>query len=236
MMMMQADQDRQHDARVRGKLGELVADRLRQAILSGKLAPGQGLPEKLLATEMDVSRGPVRQALEQLEREGLVITPRNHTAYVARLSPNDVEEISSLRLALFRMAVPLAVRNATAEELARMKAVANEMLARQKAGAAPLQLVDLHRRLSGIIYEATHHRRLMECLALLQPQLDMLFLNHLVADPQFCQRAGEYHMGFIDLIVQRDEAAALREVERSFVLSNERIISAYHKDALSAQN
>ena len=51
-----------------------VADRLRNAILSGKLRPGTGLVETALAEQMNVSRAPIREAIQILENDGLVET------------------------------------------------------------------------------------------------------------------------------------------------------------------
>src|SRR5512147_2302861 len=82
-----------------------VADRLREAILQGRFRPGERLREAELATMLEVSRGPVREALTRLEHEGLVTTRRNRGATVSRLSKEDEEEVRSLRLTLERLAV-----------------------------------------------------------------------------------------------------------------------------------
>src|SRR6476469_10949085 len=99
---------------VKRSLADDVVDRLRDAIFHGSFKPGEALREEQLAAMLDVSRGPVREALVQLEREGLVIVRRHRGATVARLSRRDLEEVYSLRLALERLAVQRAVRHATA--------------------------------------------------------------------------------------------------------------------------
>src|ERR1700722_17271043 len=67
-------------------LSDEVVDRLRDSILRGHFAPGDRLREEQLADALGVSRGPIRNALVQLEREGLVQRRRNRGAIVARLS------------------------------------------------------------------------------------------------------------------------------------------------------
>ena len=67
-------------------LADDIVIRLREAIASGKLAPGERLQEQLIAETLGVSRGPVREALVLLEREGLVVRNHNKGAFVARLS------------------------------------------------------------------------------------------------------------------------------------------------------
>src|SRR5437773_3057464 len=98
---------------VKRSLADDVADRLRDAIFQGSFKPGEPLREEQLAAMLDVSRGPVREALVQLEREGLVLVRRHRGATVARLSRGDLEEVYSLRLALERLAMQRAVRYAT---------------------------------------------------------------------------------------------------------------------------
>src|SRR5690349_18923555 len=67
-------------------LADDIVDRLREAIFSGQLAPNERLREETLAEFLRVSRGPIREALGQLEREGLVIKEPNRGARVARVS------------------------------------------------------------------------------------------------------------------------------------------------------
>src|SRR5947207_7179212 len=83
-----------------GPLAVAIRARRREAILRGDFAPGERLREVEIAARHDVSRGPVREALLQLEQEGLVILRRNRGAVVARMSRADLEEVYSLRLAL----------------------------------------------------------------------------------------------------------------------------------------
>src|ERR1700682_5240471 len=91
-------------------LAEDIVDRLREAIYSGQLPPNKRLREEVLASFLGLSRGPVREALAQLEREGLVIRQPNRGATVARLSLEDLEEVYSLRLALEQLAVREVIR------------------------------------------------------------------------------------------------------------------------------
>src|SRR5262245_56805154 len=88
---------------VKRSLADDVVDRLRDAIFRGRFKPGEPLREEQLAAMLDVSRGPVREALVQLEREGLVLVRRHRGATVARLSRGDLEDVYSLRLALERL-------------------------------------------------------------------------------------------------------------------------------------
>src|SRR4029453_12960627 len=90
-----------------------VVDRLRKAILHGELEEGASLPEALTATKLGVSRVPVREALVELERQGLVEFDRNGRACVRTFTAEDGTEIISLRAALQRMAARLAAAKLT---------------------------------------------------------------------------------------------------------------------------
>ena len=89
---------------VKRSLADEVADRLRDAIMHGKLAPEEPLREAVLSDLMGVSRGPVREALAILEREGLVLTAPTGRTTVARLSHEELDDVVSLRKVLERLA------------------------------------------------------------------------------------------------------------------------------------
>lgn len=88
---------------------DLVADRLREAILDGTLRPGDRLVETDLAERFAVSRGPVREAIRLLAPEGLVVLRRNRGAVVASPTFDDVLEVYAARLTLGVLALRHAV-------------------------------------------------------------------------------------------------------------------------------
>ena len=81
---------------------------LRAEIVTGRLPPGEALPEARIGELLGVSRAPVREALTLLEREGLVTFDRRGTAHVCVLRPDDVKELGLMRLALEPVAARLA--------------------------------------------------------------------------------------------------------------------------------
>jgi len=198
----------------RYSLADEVGERLRQAILSGQLAPGQKLRENVLAESMGVSRGPIREALRRLEREGLVISRHNRSAFVARLSRQDLDEVYSLRLVLERLAVQLAIRNATEEELAEMQATIDTMAAYIKRGITEQEAAGLDMRFHDALYRASHHRRLQDSWETLRPQVHILLLSRNVASPDFRDQAVGGHQEILDAIRSGDEARATAIIEQ----------------------
>lgn len=87
-----------------GLIQHAVAE-LREAITSGRLRPGDRLIEQDLAAQMQLSRGPVRQALRELSHEGLVTLRPNRGAVVSSVSAEDVLEVYALRAALGSLAL-----------------------------------------------------------------------------------------------------------------------------------
>ncbi len=84
---------------------------IRTAILEGKLAPGERITELGLCREMEVSQGIVREALQQLEFEGLVVRTPKHGTFVTDFGVDDITEIYHFRMECEGFAVELAKRN-----------------------------------------------------------------------------------------------------------------------------
>jgi DNA-binding GntR family transcriptional regulator len=100
-----------------------VLERLRRAILTGGLAEGAPLPEAQTAAKLGVSRVPVREALIELERQGLVEFDAHGRACVRPFTDQDFLEILSLRAALQTMAARLAASKLTDADVERLEAV-----------------------------------------------------------------------------------------------------------------
>jgi DNA-binding GntR family transcriptional regulator len=91
--------------------GEQIAKQLGQDILEGRYAPGQRIGEQAVAEMFALSRGPVRDALRILERQGLVEIRPRRGAFVVELALNDVADIFNVRCALLSLAVRYLARN-----------------------------------------------------------------------------------------------------------------------------
>ena len=91
-----------------------VANRLRSAILSGRLRPGAGLVETTLAAQLNVSRAPIREAIQILENDGLVETIAYKGKRVKPLTAREVAETYSLREVFEVMAVRRILANGAA--------------------------------------------------------------------------------------------------------------------------
>ena len=104
-----------------------VVESLRAAITSGRLAPGQRLVEKDLCQLLGVSRPSVREALRELESEGLISSVPNRGPVVTELSAEDAASIYQVRGALEALAAKLFAQNATDEEIEALVAVTDKL-------------------------------------------------------------------------------------------------------------
>ena len=95
----------------RSSTAEQIADRIREAIVLGRLRPNDRLIEQDLSSTFDVSRGPVREAIRLLASEGVVVLRKNRGAVVASPTLDDVLEVYALRLALGQTALELVAQS-----------------------------------------------------------------------------------------------------------------------------
>lgn len=100
-----------------------IRDELRNDILSGQIVPGTRLRQEALAERFNASRIPVREALRQLEMEGLVKTQLNRGAVVAAPSIDDICDLLDIRIALECRAAKLAVPKMTQADIKHLEQI-----------------------------------------------------------------------------------------------------------------
>ena len=189
---------------------ERVAERLREDIRSGRLAPGQRLVEAELTRRHEVSRGPVREALARLQSEGLVTIEPNRGASVRRMDRQELKDLFWLRARLSGDAAALAAKRvaggegetAMREELARQHAL-------RGAGLAPyteanVRFHELIDRLSGNAALATVLRNLETHAG--------VFLH--LASAGDTERLLDQHIAIAEAILAGDSRRAARESRR----------------------
>jgi DNA-binding GntR family transcriptional regulator len=109
---------------------------LRDAIEDGRLRPGERLVLSRLIAELGMSPTPIREALRLLQAQGLAAYSAHHGMVVAEYAPDDVAEVSRIRVELEPLAVALAVERASADDLAEMRA-AHDALKAAHEGRTP---------------------------------------------------------------------------------------------------
>lgn len=102
------------------QLWEAVSDQLRDEILDGRLGAGSRLVETELAARFGVSRGPIRDALQELSRAGLAVDLPRRGTFVSSLTERDLSDVYVIRRAIEEAAVRLTVERATDADVAAM--------------------------------------------------------------------------------------------------------------------
>ena len=108
-------------------LAEQVYQHLRQQILGNAFPPNAALPEKTLASQLNVSRVPVREALHKLAADGLVTLKPRQGAFVSSLSPRQFLDAYRVREALEDLAIRLSLPNLSHDDLAELGRLQGEM-------------------------------------------------------------------------------------------------------------
>src|SRR5574337_644008 len=107
----------------RQSLTSAVAEKLREQIIRGEIPEGAQLRQDAIANQYQVSRIPVREALRQLDAEGLITIVPNRGAVVPSLSGRDVEELFTIRALLEPEVLKVSIPELAAEDLARAEAI-----------------------------------------------------------------------------------------------------------------
>lgn len=140
-----------------------VFHKIREDILSGLYQEHEELKEVAISEEMGVSRTPVREALRQLELEGLVQIIPNKGAYVTGITEKDVKDIYMIRSLLEGLCAKWACKHITKEQMDEMEE--NVYLAKFHAEKGHLeQLAELDNRFHDIMYEACDSKMLEHTL------------------------------------------------------------------------
>lgn len=147
-------------------LGGRVFQRIREDILNGKYQEHDELREAALGKELGVSRTPVREALRQLELEGLVTIVPNRGAYVTGISQKDIWDIYRLRSLLEGLCARWAVEHITEEQLDELEEVIllSEFQLKKGSGFSAEQVTSLDGRFHAVLYEASGSRILSHVL------------------------------------------------------------------------
>ena len=147
-----------------GTLRGKVFSQIQNDILNGLYQPGENLIETKLSEEMGVSRTPIREAIRQLELEGLVQSIPNKGAIVKGISAKDIEDIYTIRMLIEGLAARWAAEKITPEELEELKeAVELEEFYTVKNDISHLLRSDS--RFHDIIYKACKSKPLMHTLS-----------------------------------------------------------------------
>jgi DNA-binding GntR family transcriptional regulator len=191
----------------RQSLTSAVADKLRDQIIRGEIAEGTQLRQDAIAAQYQVSRIPVREALRQLDAEGLIAIVPNRGAVVPALSPDDIEELFSIRALLEPEVLKLSVPHLTNEDFSEADAVLRKYVNELRRDDHVSAWGRLNWRFHSILYSRANQPRFMAIIRNVNNSGErytrlQLYLTHGM------KRANEEHHQILELCRKRDAAAA----------------------------
>lgn len=202
------------DRSLRGR----VFQKLREDILSGVYKERDELREITIGETLGVSRTPVREALRQLELEGLVMIVPNRGAYVTGITQKDVHDIYKIRSMLEGLCVHWATEHITEKQIEELEEIIllSEYHLRKKGNEQAEQVSELDGKFHKVLYEASDSRILEHVLSDFHKYVQMARTMSVGAKER-AERSIEEHRAILEAIKQKDAGRAER-------LANEHIM------------
>jgi DNA-binding GntR family transcriptional regulator len=212
---------------------ETVYDALKQAILSGDLAPGATLREEELARRYQVSRTPVREALSRLESEALAERYQGSGLVVSELGTDDIVDLYVLREALEGLAARLAASRRTEIDLARLE-VLQGLSERGMQEHDLARVSQLNSEFHFLIWRIAGNRPLSRAINGVHQSVQRFHENTL-GYPGRLEQSVREHAALLEAVRQRDHVAAEQiAVEHVRQVRNVRIALSLEHEALGA--
>ncbi|MEV7662034.1 GntR family transcriptional regulator [Paenarthrobacter sp. NPDC089316] len=194
---------------------QLIADQLRELIVQGAFSPGQQVNESALASQLSTSRGPLREALQRLCQEGILVSKRNRGVFVLELSAEDIREIYAVR-----EAVELAAANTlldskpdqVTDTCRELKGIIRNM-AKQVAASDWQAIARLDMQFHTAFVSGTGNTRLIRIYETLAAESRMCILSLEVAYPRIDALVQEHQM-ILDLLEARDRNGLQEAIKR----------------------
>ncbi|HHW48099.1 MAG TPA: GntR family transcriptional regulator [Clostridiaceae bacterium] len=198
-------------------LTDRIFKQIENDILYGKYQPGDSLIETKLSRELNVSRTPIREALRQLEREGLVQSIPNKGVIVKGISVQDIEDIYTIRMMIEGLAARWAAEKITEKEIEELKEVVDlEEFYTTKND--PSHLLKFDSRFHEILFRASKSKPLMHMLSMFHHYIQRA-RNISLSTPERAQKVLEEHKAILKALMERD-------AEKAEKLTNEHIKNA----------
>ena len=175
---------------------------IKQAIISYEVKPGEPLAEEQIANKLGVSCTPVREAIKELRKEGLVKIIHRKGAFVAEISSKDVEEIFLLREILECAAVKIAIPRLKEEDLIEMESLFNS-ISKDIEMKNYKNIFDTDIKLHSLIVDTAGNRRLSKFLNILNGQVHRMRVLSATA-PGRLNKSLQEHKDILEALKKRD--------------------------------
>lgn len=207
------------DKKDRTSLTSKVFCLLREEILNGKYEQGEKIVESKLGEELGVSRTPIREALKQLELDGLVENIPNKGVVVKGISKQDIHDIYTIRLGMEEIAVKLAMDRMNEEDLEVLKEI-YELMEFYTFKNDVNKISELNTKFHEVIYNATKSRYLEQLLKDFQCYIKSTRMRSLKT-PGRLESALKEHKEILDAFTERNIDKAIKVLGKHISTSKE---------------
>jgi DNA-binding GntR family transcriptional regulator len=216
----------------RQSLTSAVAEKLRDQIIRGEIPEGAQLRQDAIATQYHVSRIPVREALRQLDAEGLIAIVPNRGAIVPALSPDDIEELFSIRALLEPEVLKLSIPRLTEDDFSEADALLHKY-AHELQQDHVSEWGRLNSQFHSILYSRANQPRFMAIIRNVNSSGErytrlQLYLTHGV------NRAHEEHRRILEFCRQRDVERACKLLREHIQYAGESLKTALRQKRAAA--
>ncbi len=231
--MLETNADITNDSIPRQSLTSAVADKLREHIIRGEIAEGTQLRQDAIAAQYSVSRIPVREALRQLDAEGLITIIPNRGALVPALSPDDIEELFSIRALLEPEVLKLSIPHLTEEDLSQAESILRKYVSELRREEHVSAWGRLNWQFHSTLYSRANQPRFMAIIRNVNSSGErytrlQLYLTHGV------KRANEEHHQLLALCRARDTRSACKLLREHILHAGQSLKEALQQRRLAA--
>ena len=189
-------------------LTELVSENLRARIISGELELGSQLSEGRIAKELEVSRTPVREAINRLEIEGLLVVEPQRGSFIFNLDANELAKLCDARVALETTALVTAI-NERADQLHKVLKDCTDRMATARSNDDTNAYLAEDTIFHQLLFDCADNKFLNDAYQTIAAKMAAI-RNRLGRLPEHMDKSYAEHLLLVDAVKQRDTDAALR--------------------------
>jgi DNA-binding GntR family transcriptional regulator len=205
-------------------LTAIVREQIEQKIFNGEFKAGERLIENTLATNLNVSRGPIREATRQLAEAGLLTIIKNRGVFVRKVSLEEVLNLYDVRSGLARVAGRLAALRATPEQIEGLWGIWEKMESTRKARQTD-DYYELNIRFHAALIEATANPRLIDLHQMTESELH-LYTRWGVSGAKRLDQSNLEHQQILECITKGDEWDAAQAIENHVLNGKQRMLDS----------
>lgn len=204
-------------------LKEYVYYELKKKLINNQYKPGERIWEEQLAEELDVSRTPVREAINQLVAEGFIENRPRKGIFAAEITKEELAKMLDVRIALESLAIKLCCKQIKEQQITELEDILLQFertLHHQEFSKASQWDSEIHR----YIAKVTDNKKLISYINDIQDVFAYTRGTHITWTEEKVQRSIEEHRGIVEAIKERDEQRAIHIVKKDIKSMREMLL------------